>query len=408
MPEIVGRLRTPRLASAPGSPQVGEMYYDTGTNVLYWWNGTAWTSSAGGVSGSTKYSYTYTTLTGTPSSTEVRLDAAIGSATKLRAHQTSLGTLTMYDLESHAKPGSILLMASSNRIYSVFRVTTSAILAGYLELGVTYLGSGDVNDATAGTVSLEVIPGYAIPTGGATGQVLAKSSATNYATQWQAPLDLRYNGAWAAGTYTDGDIAIYNGVSYMAVRTTTQTPAPWVPSPSQTTYGTTLPASPVDGQEAILVDSTTSPTYYWRFRYNAGSTSAYKWEFVGGAVKTVYAGAGTWTDLSAVGGGAWSILNPRPLAFVAPRSGDYTVQHGGQCGGGSSGDYAQLSVGATGGIQGNAIAASVQVTGLMWNMTVAGQVNVLATDSIQAWYYGTAASIMFANRWMQITPMRVS
>ena len=42
-------------------------------------------------------------------------------------------------------------------------------------------------------------------------------------------------------------------------------------------YGTTLPASPVDGQEAILVDSVTNPTYQWRFRYNAGSTSAYKW-----------------------------------------------------------------------------------------------------------------------------------
>ena len=47
-------------------------------------------------------------------------------------------------------------------------------------------------------------------------------------------------------------------------------------------YGTSLPGSPVDGQEAILVDSITAPTYQWRMRYNAGSTSTYKWEFVGG------------------------------------------------------------------------------------------------------------------------------
>src|SRR6516165_9884547 len=46
-------------------------------------------------------------------------------------------------------------------------------------------------------------------------------------------------------------------------------------------YGTSLPASPFDGQEAILVDSVTNPSYQWRFRFNAGSTSAYKWECVG-------------------------------------------------------------------------------------------------------------------------------
>lgn len=44
MPEFKGRLRTPRLAAAPSSPVVGEMYYDTVTNLLYFWNGTVWTA----------------------------------------------------------------------------------------------------------------------------------------------------------------------------------------------------------------------------------------------------------------------------------------------------------------------------------------------------------------------------
>lgn len=48
MPEFPGRLRTPRLASAPSSPAVGELYYDTAGNVLYYWNGTAWVSGGGG------------------------------------------------------------------------------------------------------------------------------------------------------------------------------------------------------------------------------------------------------------------------------------------------------------------------------------------------------------------------
>ena len=35
MPDIVGRLRTPRLTSAPATPMVGEMYYNTVSNTLF-------------------------------------------------------------------------------------------------------------------------------------------------------------------------------------------------------------------------------------------------------------------------------------------------------------------------------------------------------------------------------------
>jgi hypothetical protein len=46
-------------------------------------------------------------------------------------------------------------------------------------------------------------------------------------------------------------------------------------------YGTTLPATPSDGQLAILVDSTTAPTYRWTFRFN-NSITTNKWEYIGG------------------------------------------------------------------------------------------------------------------------------
>jgi hypothetical protein len=51
MPEIVGRLRPPRLATAPSSPAGGEEYYDTGGNTLCWWNGTVWVVSGGATAG---------------------------------------------------------------------------------------------------------------------------------------------------------------------------------------------------------------------------------------------------------------------------------------------------------------------------------------------------------------------
>ena len=55
MPDITGRLRTPRLATAPASPVVGEMYYDTVVNKLYWWNSTSWVDSTGGSATKTFY-----------------------------------------------------------------------------------------------------------------------------------------------------------------------------------------------------------------------------------------------------------------------------------------------------------------------------------------------------------------
>jgi hypothetical protein len=111
-------------------------------------------------------------------------------------------------------------------------------------------------------------------------------------------------GNWASGVaYAAGQVVRYNGVDYLAVNPSIgQTPP--VVSSFATAYGTTLPAAPFDGQEAILVDSLTNPNYQWRFRYNAGSSSAYKWEFIGGPPKFT-AGVSPTTGI------------------VAPRAGDY-------------------------------------------------------------------------------------
>lgn len=64
----------------------------------------------------------------------------------------------------------------------------------------------------------------------------------------------------------------------------------WVPIGSSVSYGTGFPGSPLNGDEHILVDSTTNPSYQWRCRYNANSTSPYKWECIG-ATEIVVAAA---------------------------------------------------------------------------------------------------------------------
>lgn len=302
--------------------------------------------------------------------------------------------------------------------------------------------------------------------------------STNWVPVWNlnGGMDIRYNGDWAAGSYTDGDIVMYNGVAYLCVRPTTAAPTPWSPglgttspsvrvyrstnqsipnaggganvsfdsvrydrgpsahwiagSPTRLTcqvagtyqisafmrfqnnatgirqvniglngvanvaratipatsgfqtdvppvtsliylnvgdyvevalyqtsgvalnvevdsqdsiefamalvsgmpgppgpatpvsYGTQLPSNPVDGQEAILVDSTTNPTYQWRFRYNAQSTSAYKWEFVGGPPG--FAQDATDASINVAVLGTW-YYPTTPVAFTMPRAGEYLV-----------------------------------------------------------------------------------
>ncbi|MEM3008358.1 MAG: hypothetical protein QXU32_01460 [Nitrososphaerales archaeon] len=85
-------------------------------------------------------------------------------------------------------------------------------------------------------------------------------------------------------------------------------------------YGTSLPTNPVDGDMHIYVDSTTNPTYQWMFRYNANSSSSYKWEFIGGTparsvVETFQTTTATsYSDLTTVG-----------PDFTIPRAGDYLI-----------------------------------------------------------------------------------
>jgi hypothetical protein len=88
MPDVVGRLRPPRLAGAPASPAVGELYYNTGNNTLYYWNGTAWAGAGAGASGPAGGD-----LTGTYPNPTLNAPIAWGAVTGTTGAITSAGKM---------------------------------------------------------------------------------------------------------------------------------------------------------------------------------------------------------------------------------------------------------------------------------------------------------------------------
>ena len=175
---------------------------------------------------------------------------------------------------------------------------------------------------------------------------------------------------------------------------------------SSATYGVAFPGSPSDGQEHILVDSVTNPTYQWRFRYNAGSTSAYKWEFIGGSpAYSAQAGgfvvnSGTYMDGTPVG----------PQLTLA-RAGEYIVRHGFNSVN-ESGIFAiatvKIGAAAASDNQG-AWQSQVGVAGGYWFSAFREQMlTFAANDLAKVQYRMISGNWTCSARWLSITPIRVS
>jgi len=177
-------------------------------------------------------------------------------------------------------------------------------------------------------------------------------------------------------------------------------------------YGTSLPSSPVDGQEAVLVDSLTNSSYQWRFRYNAGSSSTYKWEYIGGVSASAIVGTA-----EAVGTfNAWIDLATGGPQFNVPRAGDYSVVYGARLynvTGAAAGGFVGLGITgkASGNIQiGYPVLAAGNLTDLRDTRTAqqSGDLSGLASGtSIKVMYYSGGA-VQYMTRVLEVTPRRVS
>lgn len=165
-------------------------------------------------------------------------------------------------------------------------------------------------------------------------------------------------------------------------------------------YGTALPGSPTDGMEYVLTDSTSAPTYRWRFRYNPASASSYKWEYVGGTAKFVRddtsnntAVDSTWTDPT------------NNVTFTTPNAGDWEITFGanGADSIGASGILIGIYLGTT-----PVTADSLNVISDTHASRTIRPTALAASTVLKMQYQGTGDTKTVRNKWLSVTPVRVS
>lgn len=164
-----------------------------------------------------------------------------------------------------------------------------------------------------------------------------------------------------------------------------------------------IPREPLDGDEIFyLADATNGVT--WRFRYRAGSSSTYKWEFIGGPpLWELLATSESTTSTS------YANLATTGPDLTVPLAGDYDITIGATfsstvseiaimsyaIGGAAAADSDSMRMGTGGGDQ-NSNTRTVRETGIS------------ASTAITAKYKSFGgASVTFFDRWMSITPVRI-
>jgi microcystin-dependent protein len=333
MPEITGRLRTPRLSTAPANPVEGEMYYDVEDDTLYTWNGLVWTSGGGMEVYEQPDQPLSTTLgavwidTDEPAARSFYDSDQVGTV-KAFAGVTIPANWVLADGRTLAR-ASYPQLADALGVPSGNTTFTIPDLRNRFLYGASSPGVGASGGAATHTLSAAEMPTHTHVSDSRINESPAYSSGGN------VPVPPGYGAGGAKQAMADsigGGGAHNNMPPYTLVAFIIKVAGPQIdPGGSLVgppgapglipTYGTSFPASPLGGAEHVLVDSTSNPSYQWRFRYNPNSSSAYKWEFIGGPPARSGVDAGEQPTAN----GVWQNLATNGPAITIPRPGEYEI-----------------------------------------------------------------------------------
>lgn len=174
---------------------------------------------------------------------------------------------------------------------------------------------------------------------------------------------------------------------------------------------TSLPASPFDRQQVLLVDDVTAPTYAWLMQYESGIADANKWVFLGGSPASSEVATSEARNSAAYGDTA------TVHSLTLPRAGVYEFEYGfrGEVDTGeNNAQYMSPKYGAAEAVDGDAVIVTnvVGVAGQhFWVASRRKRFTVAAASQVVTMRYrqGTAhASSPVSDRWLKVLPVRVA
>lgn len=170
---------------------------------------------------------------------------------------------------------------------------------------------------------------------------------------------------------------------------------------------TTLPGSPTNRQRAILVDSTTAPTYAWLFQLVSSISDANEWLCIGGNPALVEVLTSQTTTST-----SYAALATAGPSFAIPVAGIYNIGIGAFITNNTNGTSAHMSydIGGTGAVDADALTGSAVGGGGGYpNGNFSRQTRkTLTAVTLTSKYKVSGGTGTFASRWMEVMPLRVT